>query len=304
MIKNQNKMKLQQKKKKMKRTKTTLAHLRRTPYQALAAVIINTVTFFIITLFTVILIVTNNMLGFLESRPQVTAFFKDQATESNVESLSSRIESTGVADQITYISKEEALEIYRDQNQDNPLLLEMVTADILPASLEVSAVSVDDLEELAAVMQDDPSVEEVVYQKDIIDSLRQWTRALRTTGIALSIVFLATSVLTIAIIIGLKTASRKAEISTLSLLGASSWYIKSPFILEGIFYSLTGALLGWGVTYIILLYLTPNLVSFFQNTPIFPISGITMLIVLGIQIFIGLFVGTFASLLATRRYGK
>lgn len=286
------------------RSKTAYTHLRRTPYQALAAVVINTVTFFIITVFTVIFIVTNNMLGFLESRPQVTAFFQDTATNEQVQSLESRLESSGVTQTISYISKEEALEIYQEQNKDNPLLLEMVTADILPASLEASARDVDDLETIASIMSADESVEEVIYQKDIIDSLRLWTRGVRAIGIALSSIFVLTSILTIAIIIGLKTASRKHEINTLSLLGASSWYIKSPFIIEGIFYSTTGSLIGWGITYLIILYLTPNLIAFFQNTPIFPIHWSTMLIVLGVQILLGLFVGTIASLLATRRYGK
>lgn len=286
------------------RSKTAITHLRRSPYQALAAVIINTVTFFIITVFTVIFIVTNNMLGFLESRPQVTAFFLDTTTDQEIESLQNKLESSGVVETISYISKEEALSIYQEQNQDNPLLLEMVTADILPASLEASAKNVDDLETIASVMSAEPYVEEVIYQKDIIDSLRLWTRGMRATGIVLSAIFVLTSMLTITIIIGLKTASRKHEINTLSLLGASSWYIKGPFIIEGIFYSLTGSLIGWGVTYLIILYLTPNLIDFFQNTPIFPIPWITMFIVLGVQILIGLFVGTFASLLATRRYGK
>lgn len=288
----------------MKRVKSALNHLRRTPYQALAAVLINAVTFFIITLFTVIFIITGNMLKYLESRPQVTAFFKDEAASQSIDSLKSKLESSNITENVTFISKEEALAIYQEQNKDNPLLLEMVTADILPASLEVSAKSVDDLESIAEVMQGDPSVEEVVYQKDIIDSLRQWTRGIRITGISLSILFLVTSILTISIIVGLKTVSRKMEINTLSLLGASSWYIKGPFITEGVFYSVVGAFVGWSILYIALLYLTPNLIEFFRNTPIFPISWVTMLIVLGIQILTGLFVGTFASLLATRRYGK
>jgi cell division transport system permease protein len=103
------------------------------------------------------------MLTYFESRPQVKAFFKYESTISDVNNLKSHISSTTTIDAAVFVSKEEALSLYRAQNQDNPLLLEMVTADILPASLEVSANG--DLEKIASIMQQDPLVEEVVFKR-------------------------------------------------------------------------------------------------------------------------------------------
>lgn len=287
-----------------KNLKTAITHMRRTPYQALSAIGLAAITFFVITIFTLLGLGTGQTLKYLESRPQVTAFFQDETTNPQIDTLRSQIENANIAQQITYISKDEALEIYRNQNQDNPLLLEMVTADILPASLEVSAHNVEDLEQIARIMQEDDNVEEVVYQKDIIDTLKVWTQGIRITGIALSAIFLLASIMTITVVIGLRTAARKEEINTLSLLGATQWYIKGPFVVEGVLYGVSGAFFGWALTYIILLYLTPNLAAFFQNIPLVPVPVAVMFALLAILILLGGVVGTVASLIATRRYGK
>jgi len=283
---------------------TTLKHLRRSPYSSLAAILMTIVTFFIVSIFTLSVIGAQAMLTFFESRPQVTAFFKDDTTLTDVEALKTTLSSQVTIESSTYISKDEALAIYQSQNEDNPLLLEMVTADILPASLEVSAKNVADLENIATTMQTDSHVEEVVFQKDVIDTLKSWVNGIRLAGLGLSSLLLFASLMTIIIILGLKFTTRKNEIHTLSLLGASSWYIRGPFVFEGIFYAIVGALFGWGFAYLLLLYLTPNLVAFLQNIPLLPVPPLLMLMVLGAELLVAIFLGSLASLIATRRYGR
>lgn len=283
---------------------TTLKHIRRSPYQSLAAVFMTSITFYIVSVFALVVIGAHSMLGYFESRPQVTAFFKDAATEVEVEALKSKITSAVSVEDIRYISKDDALEIYRRQNTDNPLLLEMVTADILPASLEVSAKNVEGLESIASIMQASSSVEEVVFQKDVIDTLRKWVGGIRLTGIALSSLLVFASLATIIMILGLKFTARKVEINTLSLLGATSWYIRAPFVAEGVIYAVLGAIAGWGLSYISLLYLTPNIISFLQDITLLPVPIWVMLSLLGGEIFLATLIGALASLIATRRYGR
>ena len=98
--------------------------------------------------------------------------------------------------------------------------------------------------------------------------------------------------------------ARKKEIETLSLLGASPWYIRAPFVYEGVLYGLSGAFLGWGTTYVVLLYLTPNLVEFLKDIPLFPVPLLAMLVVLAGELVLGTILGVMASLIATRRYGR
>lgn len=283
---------------------TVLKHIRRSPYQSISAIFMTVTTFLIVSIFSLVVLGAGRMLSYFESRPQVTAFFTDDTTSVEVDSLKSVISTSTPVESMRYLSKEDALEIYREQNTDNPLLLEMVTADILPASLEVSAKNVTDLEAIAGVMQANSSVEEVVFQKDVIDTLKKWVSGIRLTGIALSSLLIFASLTTIIVILGLKFTARKTEIKTLSLLGATSWYIRGPFVSEGIIYGVTGAILGWGLAYLALLYLTPNLVEFLQGIPLLPVPLWIMLSLLGAEVLLGLLIGGLASLIATRRYGR
>lgn len=288
----------------MSQKSTVLKHIRRSPYQSVAAIFMTIVAFFIVSVFTLVVLGASSMLAYFESRPQVTAFFKDDVTDQNIESLRSSITSAVTVEEMRYLSKDDALEIYRAQNTDNPLLLEMVTADILPASLEVSGKSVDDLETIAGIMQKNSFVEEVVFQKDVIDTLRKWVSGIRLTGIVLSSLLIFASLTTIVVILGLKFTVRKSEIITLSLLGATPWYIRSPFVVEGVIYAVSGAVIGWGLSYLALLYLTPNIVAFLQGISILPVPVWVMFAILGGEVALATFIGALASLIATRRYGR
>lgn len=288
----------------MAKNKFSWTTLRRSPYQSLAAFVLTTVTFFVVSLFALVTYAAHTLLQYFESRPQVTAYFLDTADQSVVTQLETTIREAVPVESVQYISKEEALAIYQAQNASDPLLLEMVTADILPASLEVSAKNADDLEKIASLMHDSSAVEEVAFQKDVIDQLRAWVTGARIGGAVLSSILLLTSFLTIIIILGMKFATKKPEIKTLSLLGASRWYIKKPFIVEGLVYATVGALLGWGVSYTIFLYLTPNLAAFFQPIPLFPLNPYLMLILLSLELLLGTILGAAASLIATRRFDQ
>lgn len=288
----------------MTRVRSALTSLRRSPYQSLAAIVMSAITFFVVSLFTLIFFGTHQLLNYFESRPQVTAFFKDSTTETAIKELQNRLEQTGQTQAITYISKDAALASYKADNADNPLLLEMVTADILPASLEVSGRSVADLEPLAQILSADPGVEEVVYQKNEIQTLKKWITGLRLGGLSLSLLLLFSSFITIIVILGMRVALRKTEINTLSLLGASGWYIRAPLIYEALFYELVGVVLGWGGAYLALLYLTPNLLAFFADINLLPVPPLFMLATLGAELILGILLGFFASLSATRRYGR
>lgn len=288
----------------MKKLNLTLKRIRRSPYQSISALAMTTVTFFIVSIFALVVLGAHGMLAFFESRPQVTAFFKDEATSDQVDALKKQIEANTLIESTKYISKDDALELYKQQNKDNPLLLEMVTADILPSSLEVSAKNVADLEKIAGVMQGNPIVEEVVFQKDVIDTLKKWVAGIRIAGGALSGLLLLASLTTIVVILGLKFTSKKSEINTMSLLGASPWYIRAPFVFEGILYGLVGAVLGWGLAYLGLLYISPNLVEFLGGIPLLPVPLWVMGSILGGEMVLGLLLGSISSLIATNRYGK
>lgn len=284
--------------------KTVWTRIRRSPYQALAAISILTLTFFITSVFILAAAGSQAILRYFETRPQVTAFFEDQVTMEQVDNLKAKLAETEKVKEVRYVSKEEALAIYREQNKDDPLLLEMVTANILPASLEVSTTDIAYLGVVAQILRDESGVEEVIFQEAVVQTLSNWTTTLRKFGIGLLGVLGLVSFLIILIIVGMKVALRQEEIEILQLMGASSWYIRAPFIFEGIFYGIIGAVLAWGISYLGLLYSTPFLIEFLAGIPVFPVSVLFMLGVLGAEILAGVIIGALGSFLAVKRYLK
>jgi cell division transport system permease protein len=136
----------------------------------------------------------------------------------------------------------------------------------LPASLEVSTKDISFLPDVAQILKNEPTVEEVIFQEDVVKALHSWTSTLRKIGVGLIGVLGLVSLLIILVIVGMKITMRREEIEILQLLGATSWYIRAPFVLEGIFYGIVGAFLAWGVSYLLLLYVTPFLVSLFLSS--------------------------------------
>src|ERR1700722_3400817 len=263
-----------------KQTKATLKHIRRSPYQSLAAVFIMILTFLSITVFAFIIFGSSSVINFFESKPQVTAFFKDGATQQNIDDLRSQLNQTGMISSSKYISKDQALQIYKQQNKSDPLLLDLVTADILPASLEISTVKIEDLAPVSDILSKSPYVSEVIYQRDIVSTLTKWTNAARIIGIILIVVLTVVSIFIMMTVIGFKVSQKRDEIEIMKLLSATNWYIRMPFILEGVLYGAIGTIIGWIIASSVLLYFSPYLETFLKGIPIFPVSPLFLIGVL------------------------
>jgi cell division transport system permease protein len=288
----------------MKHVKTAGKYIRRSPYQALSATLIMTLTFFSISIFAVLSVVSVNLINYFETRPQLTVFFKDTAEINDINAMKAQLQSTGKTSEVTYISKEQALEIYKNINRDEPELVELVTADILPASLEVQALRPEDLKTLAQVVATSEHVDRVVFQEEIVDTLISWSNAFRIIGLGVISVLVTVSMLVVVTIIGIKITSRRSDIETMRLIGASKWFIRTPFLIEGFIYGVMGAMIGWLLSYGIILYTTPVLEAFLKGVPIFPIAPLTILQILGIELIVALVLGVFASYIAVLRYLK
>lgn len=287
-----------------KHLKTTWQHIRRSPYQSLAAVAIMTLTFLAVSVFAFLILGSSKIITYFESKPQVTAFFRDDAKQSDIDSLETRLKNTGEVASVKFVSKEQALEIYRQQNKNDPLLLDLVTADILPASLEITTTRLSDLPALSDDLKKNPSVQEVVFQKDVVSTLTTWTNAIRIIGLALVILLSIVSIFIMATIISIKISQKKEEIEVMQLLGATKWYISWPFIFEGIGYGLFGTFVGWVISSAALLWATPLLEEFLRGIPILPVPWYIYAALLGAEWILAILLGVFASLLAVRRYIK
>lgn len=281
-----------------------LRQIRRTPYQVLAAIMVMVSTFFAISVFYLISLGSIKILKFFEAAPQVIAFFErgKDLDQSQISQIKNQLEVTGKLASLKYVSTHEAEAIYREKNKDDPLLLELVNYKILPPSIEISAINLDDLVELKNILEKQPGVKDIAFYEDIVSSLSAWIKNIRWVGIGIIGYLLIQSVLIIVIIIGMKIQSKKEEIEILKLIGATASFISKPFIVEGIFYGVVGALIAWVLTYIVLLYSTPILIIWLKDINILPVDPLVMLTLLGGEVLGGVIIGSLGSFFAVHRF--
>jgi len=296
-----------------KKTNSLWTHIRRSPYQSIAAVLTMFITFLLGGIFLLTTGLSFSILQYFESKPQLTVFFMDKAGKPEADVLTATLNTTGKVASTKFVSKEEALVIYMEQNKNDQLLREMVTAEILPASLEVTAKDPRFLAELEPIIKQADGVEEVVFQRDVVDALLSWTNAIRNVGGVLATLLAIDSLLIIMTVIGMKIALKKEEIDILKLIGASPWYIRKPFVLEGGLYGLVGSFGAWLIIMGIVIGFRSVLVSFLGSIPIIQlilgnmVSTTSLIITIGFFIVMlsgGFLLGALGSLVSLGRYIK
>lgn len=294
--------------------KTALGYVRRSPFQAMAAVFVLTLTFFVATLVSVMVYSSTKLITYFETRPQVIAFLKADVADADVADLQHKLEADDRVKEVKYVSREEALSIYKKATSDNPLLGQLVSPSIFPASLEFSVKDLNFAQAVIDDVQKESLVDSVGFTaalggesslSDVVSRLRTISSYVKIGGGVFVGMLAATSFVVLLIIISLRMTTRREEIEILNLIGATASFIRSPIILEAFIYSFIGVFLGWSITFIGVLYLAPSAVAYFGEIPILPkdVVGVFQLfgIILGLEIVSGLILALSGSLLAISR---
>jgi cell division transport system permease protein len=296
--------------------KDILTSIRRTPYQSLSAFLILFCAIFLSMILFVSLTFLYGALGYLETKPQVTVYFQNKTPENQIFKVRDELINSGKVSDIKYISKNEAFNIYKELNKDNPLLLEMVSADILPPSLQIYAKKPVYLPEIAEYLKKQGDIDEVQYEKDIVDKLLILTNTIRKTSLIFFsyLIFMSIVVLTTTILF--KIALKESEITLLKLIGATNFYIRKPYILESLFLGTTASILSFIIFSLITLYLDPFLQSYLKGVPslsisifnypltVWPLNSIFFVIVFASSLIFGAVIASLASYIATNKYLK
>lgn len=297
--------------------KTAFDYIKRSPFQAFSAVTVLALTFFVATLMAVLVYSSSNVLKYFETRPQIISFLKSDATEEQVSALQNKLSDDSRVKSVKYVPKEEALAIYQRATSDNPLLGELVSPSIFPASLEFSVSDLNFAKPVIDEVKEEAIVDSVGFTAalggnanldEVISRLRTVSLYIRYGGV-IFVSFLATvSLLVLLVIIGMRLATRKEEIEILNLIGATPGFIRSPIVLEAFIYSTLGVFFGWVFGFIVWLYATPTILAYFGEVTVLPRDSFQFfslfLIILGIEFVVGTFLALVGSFLALSRAHK
>lgn len=288
--------------------------IRRTPYQSFASFFSLSLTLFLAMGIFIIVSVVYGLLGYVESLPQITAYFQSQTTENDILKLKEELLATGKVQSIKYVSKNDAYQIYKQLNKDNPLLLEMVTSDILPASLEIFAIKPSYLPELNSLLNKKPGIDEVVFQKNIVDRLLSITSFIKIAAFVFLFFLVFSNMIILMTITHFKIALKKDEIELMRLLGATPWYILKPFIVEGLFFAVLSAAMVFSFFFIVVFASQHVISSYLQgiiklsfNTPLFsftiwPLNFVFAFTTYILSLAFAACISFFSTILASKKY--
>lgn len=258
--------------------------------------------------------VVNSLVKSVESKVSIQVYIKDDAATQDIEVLQRKLVTDPLVKSVNFTSKEQALENFKKTMSQSPEIVENLEGNPLPASIDIELKDARDVETVAQTIRKSETFTKIAdhpenpekslkYGKKVVKKLFAFTRIIRLVGLIFVIMLGVVSLIFINNTIRLAIYARRQEIAIMRLVGASNWFIRAPFILEGIFQALIGAALAIGGLLTMQFALLPKLqssISFMH----FNVLTSTVISISGMLILLGCAIGAFGSWLAMRKYLK
>jgi len=235
---------------------------------------------------------------------EVEVFLEDDITDFQMTTVEETAKSIPGVISIIYRSKEQALELMKQDWGEDAYLLEDLETNPLPNSYIIKVQDLELAENLVNSIKTLDGVEEVKYYKDIIDRLLTFANYIRIGGMIIIAVLVFVSIFIISNTIKLTVSSRKREINIMKYVGATNSYIRGPFIIEGVLFGLFGAVISIFIVYYAYSYLYANMnESFYNMFTFYLISPESILSDIAIIFLtIGAGIGAMGSILSLKKF--
>ena len=298
-------------------TREAFHHFRRNWSTSFGAVVTIFLSLFIIGTFVLGSAMIDSIVGDVEDRVTIQAFLSDEASRDDVDALQHRIEAWDNVESVTYKSKEQALQEYKDTmtnrnaadavaalDGENPVPASLVIKLDDPQLVESVAERLIKDSSFASVCDDPENVSSSVqYGREAVERLFSVTNYIRIGALVLVVLLAFVAFVFINNTIRLAISARRREIAIQRLVGASNSFIRGPFIMEGILEALFGAILAIATLHTALTLIIPRLENSLQFLS-FQIPTQVMLQTYAGLVVIGLLLGLFGSAIAMRRFLK
>ncbi len=291
--------------------KSAVRSLWRNKWLTVATVTVMTLTLFTVSVFVVLSVLVNSTIDTVKSRIDLEIYFDQDIAEDEILAIKNEIVIRNEVKDVTYISKKEALEIFKEQNKDDPALYETITEEDnpLPASLRIDLFQAEDLAEVNSLFRGgkyDSLVEDTSYENNklIVQRLISIGNYIKKGGLILSLVFIIITLIVVLNTIRMTMFTRREEIEIMKLVGATNWYIRWPFVLEGAFYGLISVIISLIVVFAGLKFLNPYINVYLQefSTNFYEYLKLYSTQIVGLQFLISISLGVISSLIAIRKY--
>ncbi len=278
-----------------------LLSFRRSPLMNLASIISTTTILIIVGVFLLVSINSSLFLKYLESQLEIIIYLKDDISKTEVKALEDSIIGINGIKEIKFVSKEEAYQRLLKDLGDQRDIFDTIEVNPLPASFEIKVKDPKMIEQIANQVEKFKKIEEVEYGKGIVERLLNFTYIFRIIGILILVLLVFASILIISNIIKITVYARRDEIEIMSLSGATNWFIKWPFIIEGFLQGFIAAILTILILYKFYFFAINKV---HQAVPFLPVvwEKMELLPVSLIIIALGSLVGILGSMFSVGKY--
>lgn len=283
--------------------KETLRSIFRNGWMSFASIAVVTVTLFILGSFMLLNINVEHITQDIKDQVEIIAYVDEELSGSEVEQLRVTVIQLANVEEVRYVSKEQALERLRDQLGELVAGYEEGDRNPLRDSFEIRTQIPEDIPAVAQKLQTLTGIARVDYGTDVVDKLFRFTGAVRWVGLAFMGGLAFTALFLIANTIKLTVNARAKEIMIMKWVGATEWFIRWPFVIEGIVLGGVGALLPA----LTLVYLYREIVAWTKvNLFFLPLVPPEMILasIIKLLLLLGITIGGLGSLLSMRRFLK
>lgn len=295
--------------------KTGSRNFMRNAWLSTAATAVMTVTLTLIAVSYIATSALNTTIKGVVDKIDVSVYLNDATTPEQVTSLQTRLKAIDNVSSIKFVSKNDALAQYREQNKANPELLKAVseTDNPLPASIQIKVKDQNKMQPITDLVNQ-PDVKPLLAPRDAvsysgdrkvtIDRIISTSNFIKLATIAASVLFVIISTLIIFNTIRMAIFTRRDEIEIMKLVGATSWFIRGPFIFEAALYGIIGAAISLIIVYMLIIGGAPKLGSYVDTESVVSFFKSNFILVALIEVVIGILIGAISSLIAMVRYLK
>ena len=294
-------------------TTSAFQDLTRNVWLNMATIIIIVIALFTVTVSLAIDAVGSYTLQSFQNKIDISIQFQDDASEDKIFDLKKDLESMGEVKDVVYVSKEQALEEFQTAHADEEYInqsIEELGDNPLFAVLNVKTNMLEQFETVDDYLSSNENYTSIIKEVDykdnrtVITNLSNALNNVRNGISALTILFVLISILIAFNTIRLAMYSHRVEIEIMRLVGASNWYIKLPFIVEGAVFGVIGCIITLIISYLSAVSLSVRLENIFPGFYLYDYFTSNLFAISGILFLIGVGMGVISSLIAIRRYLK
>lgn len=261
----------------------------------------------VIAIFFIIVMNVDYAASKLESQIEMMVYLQDNLSETIVSSMSKELKSISGVKDVQYIPKAQALKDLNEKWGDNAYLLEGLEGENpLPDSFKITLTDPAKADAVSLSISSLSNIERVVYGKEELDKLLKATYILRISSLVIITILVFISVFIISNTIKLTVYARRKEISIMKYVGATDWFVRGPFIVEGMLLGLLGSAITSAVVGIGYYYssnLIKNQMIGLLSVTLMPFGALfsNLVLLLGT---VGLLIGMIGSFLSVRKFIK